>query len=214
MNRLLLPSTVFVLATLTAASFAQPQPPKSYYPAPPPEHAPVAEQGAPTADLTSPLPASGPKVDHTEIASDYEARLFRNARKIVWGRQAKAEGARPGELAVTREGDLWIVKGRIDSAAPGTEGDWASIDGVVKRISAHHVQLLGEVAFRVATVANGAPCKLAGLLNFWRYGKSVVWRLTASDNPCDGTRERFDLVREVHAKPVAKRPAPAQSKRD
>ena len=131
---------------------AQPQPPSSYYPAPPPSQAPLVQQGAPTAGLSSPLPASAPKVDHTAIASDAEAQLFADARRIVWGRYAKMKGAKAGDMTVTRQGALWVVKGRIDSAAPGTEGDWASIDGVVERISVGAVQIRGEVAFRVAKV--------------------------------------------------------------
>jgi hypothetical protein len=64
----------------------------------------------------------------------------------VWGRYAKIKGAKPGEVAVTKDGALWRVKGRIDSVAPGTEGDWAAIDGVVERISPGAVQIRGEVA--------------------------------------------------------------------
>lgn len=208
MNRPL-PSTIFTLAALYAtASFAQA--PSSYYPAPPPDRAPTVQQGAPTTGLTSPLPADAPKVDHTDIASETDARLFADARKIVWGRYAKEKGAKPGEVAVTKQGNLWIVKGRIDSVAPGTEGDWASIDGVVERISAGHVQVRGEVAFRLAKVEKGTPCKVAGLLNFRRSGKSHVWRLAEGDNPCDGMREGFDLVSD---KPAEKKPAPAQPKR-
>jgi hypothetical protein len=51
---------------------------------------------------------------------------------------------------------------------------------------------------------------VAGLLTFRRSGKSHVWRLAAGDNPCDGTREGFDLVYE---KPAGKKPAAAQPKR-
>jgi hypothetical protein len=212
MNRL--PSSIAVVITVLLAAatvFAQaPQPPSSYYPAPPPERAPTVEQGATTSGLSSPLPASAPKVDRTEIASDAEAQLFADARRIVWGRYAKLKGAKPGDVAVTRQGNLWIVKGRIDSVAPGSEGDWASIDGVVERIAAGHVQVRGEVAFRVAKVEKGTPCKVAGVLNFRRSGKSQVWRLAEGDNPCDGMRENFDLVYE---KPVERKPVPAQPKR-
>jgi hypothetical protein len=212
MNRL--PSSIAVVITVLLAAatvFAQaPQPPSSYYPAPPPERAPTVEQGATTSGLSSPLPASAPKVERTEIASDAEAQLLADARRIVWGRYAKVKGAKPGDVAVTRQGNLWIVKGRIDSVAPGSEGDWASIDGVVERIAAGHVQVRGEVAFRVAKVEKGTPCKVAGVLNFRRSGKSQVWRLAEGDNPCDGMRENFDLVYE---KPVEKKPVPAQPKR-
>ena len=102
------------------------------------------------------------------------------------------------------------MKGRIDSVAPGTEGDWAAIDGVVERISPAHVQIRGEVAFRVAKVMKGTPCKVGGTLHFKRSGKSQVWRLAEGDNPCDGAQEMFDLVYE---KPVEKKPVPAQPKR-
>jgi len=189
---------------------ASSQPPSSYYPAPPPERAPTVEQGAPITGLSSPLPGSLPKVERTDIASDSEAQLFADARKIVWGRYAKLKGAKPGELAVTRQGNLWVIKGRIDSVAPGSEGDWASIDGVVERISAGHVQVRGEVAFRIAKVEKGTPCKVAGVLNFRRSGKSQVWRLAEGDNPCDGARENFDLVYE---KTAEKKPVPTQPKR-
>ena len=128
----------------------------------------------------------------------------------MWGRYAKVKGAKPGDVTVTKQGNAWIVKGRIDSVAPGTEGDWSSIDGVVERIAPGLVQIRGEVAFRVAKVEKGTPCKVAGLLNFKRSGKSQVWRLAEGDNPCDGMRENFDLVYE---KPVEKKPVPAQPKR-
>ena len=185
------------------------QPPSSYYPAPPPQQAPTVQQGVPTTGLSSPLSGTQ-KVDRTEIAAETEAQLFADARKIVWGRYAKIKGAKSGDVAVTRQGNLWTIKGRIDSVAPGTEGDWASIDGVVERISAGVVQIRGEVAFRVAKVEKGTPCKVAGTLTFRRSGKSQVWRLAEGDNPCDGTREAFDLVYE---KPVEKKPVPTQPKR-
>jgi hypothetical protein len=193
-----------------AAAAQQPQPPAAMYPAPPPAQAPTVQQGAPTTGLSSPLPAGAAKVDRTEIASDAEAQLFVDARKIVWGRHAKLKGAKPGDVAVTKQGNVWIVKGRIDSVAPGSEGDWASIDGVVEKIAPGVVQIRGEVAFRVAKVEKGTPCKVAGVLNFKRSGKSQVWRLAEGDNPCDGTRENFDLVYE---KPVEKKPVPTQPKR-
>ncbi len=204
-------------ALASVAAFAQappkeapPQPPSSYYPAPPPQQAPTVQQGTSTSGLTSPLPAAVPKVERTEITSDTEAQLFTDARRIVWGRHAKITGAKPGDVTVTRQGNLWLVKGRIDSVAPGTEGDWAAIDGVVERIAPGVVQIRGEVAFRVAKVQKGTPCKVAGLLNFRRSGKSQVWRLAEGDNPCDGVREAFDLVYE---KPAEKKPVPAQPKR-
>ena len=208
MNRLLFFLAFTVLAGAAAAQ--QPQPPAAMYPAPPPAQAPTVQQGAPTTGLSSPLPAGAAKVDRTEIASDAEAQLFVDARKIVWGRHAKLKGAKPGDVAVTKQGNVWIVKGRIDSVAPGSEGDWASIDGVVEKIAPGVVQIRGEVAFRVAKVEKGTPCKVAGVLNFKRSGKSQVWRLAEGDNPCDGTRENFDLVYE---KPVEKKPVPTQPKR-
>ena len=217
MNRYL-SSIALACLFVTTQAFAQtppagqtaPQPPSSYYPAPPPQQAPSVQQGSPTTGLSSPLPGAPHKVDRTEIAADTEAQLFADARKIVWGRYAKIKGAKSGDVTVTRQGNLWTIKGRIDSVAPGTEGDWASIDGVVERISAGVVQVRGEVAFRVAKVEKGTPCKVAGTLTFRRSGKSQVWRLAEGDNPCDGTREAFDLVYE---KPVEKKPVPTQPKR-
>ncbi|MDP1749416.1 MAG: hypothetical protein Q8L22_08155 [Reyranella sp.] len=193
----------------TPPAGAPSQPSSPYYPAPPPQQAPTVQQGVPTTGLSSPLPGTQ-KVDRTEIAADTEAQLFADARKIVWGRYAKIKGAKSGDVIVTRQGNLWTIKGRIDSVAPGTEGDWASIDGVVERISAGVVQVRGEVAFRVAKVEKGTPCKVAGTLTFRRSGKSQVWRLAEGDNPCDGTREAFDLVYE---KPVERKPVPTQPKR-
>ena len=212
MKRVILPIAAALIATPAAAQTPGPasQPPSSYYPAPPPERAPMVQQGAPLTGLSSPLPATAPKVERTDIASDAEAQLFADARRIVWGRYAKLKGAKPGDLTVSRQGNLWIIKGRIDSVAPGSEGDWASIDGVVERISAGHVQVRGEVAFRVSAVEKGTPCKVAGVLNFRRSGKSQVWRLAEGDNPCDGTRENLDLVYE---KPAEKKPVPAQPRR-
>ncbi len=214
MNRFFSSIALVLLFAAQASAQAPPagtptQPPSSYYPAPPPQQAPTVQQGVPTTGLSSPLPGTQ-KVDRTEIAAETEAQLFADARKIVWGRYAKIKGAKSGDVAVTRQGNLWTIKGRIDSVAPGTEGDWASIDGVVERISAGVVQIRGEVAFRVAKVEKGTPCKVAGTLTFRRSGKSQVWRLAEGDNPCDGTREAFDLVYE---KPVEKKPVPTQPKR-
>ena len=216
MNRILSTLALALLIPgVVAAQQPQPQqPPQSQatpmYPAPPPQAAPPVQQGAPITGLTSPLPAGPPKVEKTDIVSDVEAQLFADARKISWGRYAKIKGAKSGDVTVTRQGNLWTIKGRIDSVAPGTEGDWASIDGVVERISAGVVQIRGEVAFRVAKVEKGIPCKVAGTLTFRRSGKSQVWRLAEGDNPCDGVREGFDLIQE---KPAEKKPVPAQPKR-
>jgi hypothetical protein len=186
------------------------QAPSAYYPAPPPEKAPTVQQGAPTTGLSSPIPASAPKVDRTDVASDSEAQLFADAHKIVWGRYAKVKGAKPGELTVSRQGTVWTVKGRIDSTAAGSEGDWVSLEGTVARIAPNLVQIRGEVAFRVAGVEKGTACKVAGVLNFKRSGKSHVWRLAEGDNPCDGTQENFDLV---YDRQVEKKPVPTQPKR-
>ena len=214
MNRYL--SSIALVFLFAAQATAQTPPPAAQpqatpmYPAPPPQAAPPVQQGAPTTGLTSPLSAGQAKVEKTDIASDVEAQLFADARKIVWGRYAKIKGAKPGEVVVTRQGGLWTIKGRIDSVAPGPEGDWASIEGVVERIAAGVVQIRGEVAFRVAKVEKGTPCKVAGTLTFRRSGKSQVWRLAEGDNPCDGMREGFDLVQE---KPAEKKPVPSQPKR-
>ena len=210
MNRLLVLVLVLLAGGAAAQQQQQQQPSTPYYPAPPPAQAPIVQQGQPTTGLSSPLPAGVPKIDRTEIASDAEAQLFADARKISWGRYAKVKGAKYGDVAVTRQGNVWVVKGRIDSVAPGSEGDWASVDGVVEKIAPGLVQIRGEVAFRVAKVEKGTACKVAGVLNFKRSGKSQVWRLAEGDNPCDGMREGFDLVYE---KPVEKKPVPAQPKR-
>jgi hypothetical protein len=186
------------------------QAPSSYYPAPPPEKAPTVQQGAPLTGLSSPIPASAPSVERTDIASESEAQLFTDAHKIVWGRYAKGKGAKTGEVTVSRQGSAWMVKGRIESPAPGSEGDWASIEGTVVRIAPNLVQIRGEVAFRVASVQKGTACKVAGVLNFKRSGKSHVWRLAEGDNPCDGTQENFDLV---YDRQVEKKPVPTQPKR-
>jgi hypothetical protein len=202
---------VLALVLIAGAASAQQQPQGAtpYYPAPPPTQAPAVQQGAPTTGLSSPLPGVAVKVERTEVTSDAEAQLFDHARRIAWGRNAKVKGAKPGDLTITRQGNVWLIKGRVEGAAPGAEGDWASIDGVVEKIAPNLVQMRGEVAFRVATVEKGTPCKVAGLLNFKRSGKSQVWRLVEGDNPCDGTRENLDLV---YVKPAEKKPVPAQPK--
>ncbi len=67
------------------------------------------------------------------------------------------------------------------------------------------------MAFRVAKVEKGTPCKVGGLLHFRRSGKSQVWRLAEGDNPCDGTREGFDLVlREAGREEAGAGPAQAE----
>ncbi len=177
-----------------------------FYPAPPPEKAPQVEQGTSVQGLTSPLAGNNQGITKTVIDSDTEAQLFAGAAKVHWGRYSKIKGVKPGEVAVTKQGALWSVKGRIESTAPGSEGDWASIDGVVERIQAGTVTIRGEVAFKVGKLAGGKPCKVAGPLHFKRSGKSQTWRLVEGDNPCDGSQEFFDLIYE---KPVEKKPVPA-----
>jgi hypothetical protein len=207
MKRLLFSSLVALSVMGSAGAQTPGQDQQSpFYPAPPPEQAPKVEQGAPLQGLSSPLASGEQKISRTVVDSDAEAQLFAGAVKIVWGRYAKLKGAKPGAVEVTRQGALWIVKGRIDSVAAGSEGDWASIDGVVERITAGNVVVRGEVAFRIAKVQKGTPCKVAGSLHFKRSGKSQVWRLVEGDNPCDGAQEMFDLVYE---KPVEKKPVPA-----
>ena len=187
------------------------QPPSSsYYPAPPPLQAPTVEKGASLGNLSSPLAGGQAAPTRTAVDSEAEAQLFASATKMVWGRYSKIKGAKPGVATVTKQGALWTIKGRLDSVAPGSEGDWASIEGVVEKIAPGLVQVRGEVAFRVAKVEKGTACKVAGVLNFKRSGKSQVWRLAEGDNPCDGMREGFDLVYE---KPVEKKPVPTQPKR-
>jgi hypothetical protein len=216
MQRIALSLAILVLA---GSAFAQSppadtdstQPPSSYYPAPPPLKAPPVEKGASLSNLSSPLAGGHPLPTRTDIDSEAEANLFAHATRMVWGRYSKIKGAKPGVAAVTRQGPLWTIKGRLDSVAPGTEGDWVAVDGVVERIAAHNVYVRGEVAFHVAKVQDGAVCKVGGLLRFRRSGKSHVWRLADGDNPCDGTQEKFDLVYE---KPAAKRPVPAQGNRN
>ncbi len=190
------------VAAQTPGGRNQPSSATPYYPAPPPERAPQVQQGAPIGDLTSPLADGQGKVTRTAIDSEAEAQLFVHALKLAWGRYAK--GVKPGEVTVTRQNGLWIVKGRIE-----TDGDWASIDGVVERIASKNVQIRGEVAFRVAKVEKGTPCKVSGTLQFRRSGKSQVWRLVAGDNPCDGTQEKLDLV---YVKPAEKKPVPQARK--
>jgi hypothetical protein len=212
MQRIALSLAVLVLA---GAAFAQTpshtppgneQAPSAMYPAPPPLKAPETDRGAPVSGLSSPLAAvDNTKPTATKIDSEAEAQLFMHATRITWGRYAKIKGAKAGAAVVTKQGPLWTIKGRLDSAAPGTEGDWTSIDGVVERIEANRIQIRGEIAFRVAKVQNGTACKVAGVLHFRRSGKSHVWRLQEGDNPCDGTQEFFDLVYE---KPVEKKPVP------
>ncbi|WIM11971.1 hypothetical protein [Enhydrobacter sp.] len=198
-------------ALLLAAGTALAQKPTSepqatpYYPAPPPELAPKTEQGMSVDGLTSPLAQDQAKIARTVIDSDAEAELFANADKIAWGRYAKAKGEKPGTVTVTK-GAVWTVKGRLDSTAPGSEGDYASIEGAVEKITAHHVVIRGEVAFRVAKIEDGALCKMAGELHFRRSGRSHVWRLAGGENPCDGSRELFDLVYDKPP-PAEKKPA-------
>ena len=205
-----------LVLVLVGPAFAQTAPtnsgstqtPSSFYPAPPPKEAPAVERGAPLGNLSSPLAGSQTATTRTAVDSEAEAQLFAYATRMVWGRYAKIKGAKPGAAVVTKQGPLWTIKGRLESAAPGTEGDWVAIDGVVERIAANSVAIRGEVAFRVAKVQNGTTCKVGGALHFKRSGKSQVWRLVEGDNPCDGTQEFFDLVYEKPA--PEKKPVPAQ----
>ena len=213
MNRLLL-SLILLGAAGSAGAQTPPadqtQAPSSYYPAPPPLNAPQVDKGPPISSLTSPLAEEQKAITKTRIDSDAEAQLFAGAAKIVWGRYAKIKGAKPGDVTVTKQGAVWSVKGRIDSVAPGSEGDWAAINGVVESIAANNVVIKGEASFRVAKIDKGATCKVAGSLHFRRSGKSQVWRLIEGDNPCDGTQEMFDLVYEKP--PAEKKPVPAAKK--
>jgi hypothetical protein len=211
MQRLALSLALLMIAGVAVAQTpSNEQAPSPMYPAPPPLQAPSVEKGAPLNNLTSPLAAEPTKPTQTKVDSEAEAQLFIHATKISWGRYSKIKGAKPGAVVVTKQGSLWTIKGKLENVAPGSEGDWASIDGVVERIEAGKVQLRGEVAFRVAKVMNGSPCKVSGVLHFRRSGKSQVWRLVEGDNPCDGTQEQFDLI---YDKPADKKPVPAQGTR-
>lgn len=211
MQRLALSLALLMIASAAVAQTpSNEQAPSPMYPAPPPLKAPEVDKGAPVGNLTSPLAADQAKPAQTKIDSEAEAQLFIHATKMSWGRYSRIKGAKPGLAVVTKQGPVWTIKGRLESVAPGTEGDWASIDGVVERIESGKVQIRGEVAFRVAKLMNGAPCKVGGTLHFRRSGKSHVWRLVEGDNPCDGTQEQFDLI---YDKPAEKKPVPAQPKR-
>lgn len=211
MQRLALSLALLMIASVAVAQTpSNEQAPSPMYPAPPPLKAPEVDKGAPVGNLTSPLAADQAKPAQTKIDSEAEAQLFIHATKMSWGRYSRIKGAKPGLAVVTKQGPVWTIKGRLESVAPGTEGDWASIDGVVERIESGKVQIRGEVAFRVAKLMNGAPCKVGGTLHFRRSGKSHVWRLVEGDNPCDGTQEQFDLI---YDKPAEKKPVPAQPKR-
>ncbi|MGE5148839.1 MAG: hypothetical protein ACM3II_01850, partial [Rhodospirillaceae bacterium] len=180
---LVLAGTAFAQSTSSGSDA-----PSSFYPAPPPLKAPEVDTGAAVNNLSSPLAADQVKPTRTAIDSEAEAEMLTHASRIVWGRYAKVKGAKPGTAVVTK-GALWTIKGKLDSVAPGTEGDWTSIDAVVERIAPNNVTVRGEIAFRVAKVQNGTPCKVAGVLHFRRSGKSQVWRLAEGDNPCDGSQE-------------------------
>lgn len=211
MQSLALSLALLMIASVAVAQTpSNEQAPSPMYPAPPPLKAPEVDKGAPVGNLTSPLAADQAKPAQTKIDSEAEAQLFIHATKMSWGRYSRIKGAKPGLAVVTKQGPVWTIKGRLESVAPGTEGDWASIDGVVERIESGKVQIRGEVAFRVAKLMNGAPCKVGGTLHFRRSGKSHVWRLVEGDNPCDGTQEQFDLI---YDKPAEKKPVPAQPKR-
>ena len=94
--------------------------------------------------------------------------------------------------------------------APGSEGDWASIDGVVERIAAGHVQIRGEVAFRVAKVEKGTlqGGRRAATSAAPASRRSGAW--PKATIPATACARRFDLVYE---KPAEKKPVPAQPKR-
>src|SRR5260370_26775071 len=83
MQRLALSLALLVVA---ASAFAQSQAPSQapspFYPAPPPEQAPKADQGAPLSNLSSPLDQDQQKLTRTVIASDPEARRFPVAAKV------------------------------------------------------------------------------------------------------------------------------------
>jgi hypothetical protein len=202
---LVLAGTAFAQPSSSSSGSSGSDAPSSYYPAPPPLKAPETDTGAAVNNLTSPLAADQAKPTRTAIDSEAEAEMFTHASRIVWGRYSKIKGAKPGPAVVTK-GALWTIKGKLESVAPGTEGDWVSIDAVVERIAPNTVTVRGEIAFRVAKVQNGTPCKVAGVLHFRRSGKSQVWRLAEGDNPCDGSQEFFDLVYEKA--PAEKKPVP------
>ena len=127
--------------------------PSSFYPAPPPEQAPEVDRVRRSATSPRRWPADQVKPTRTAIDSEAEAAAVRRTpRGSSGGAMPRSRAPSPATVAVTR-GRAVDDQGQLDSVAPGTEGDWASIDGVVERIAADHVQMRGEVAFRVAKVA-------------------------------------------------------------
>ncbi|UYN95685.1 MAG: hypothetical protein KIT25_01680 [Enhydrobacter sp.] len=200
----LLATLVFAVGALPAAAQTQPaSPPSNFYPSPPTARAPTVEQGVPIGDLKSPLADGQSTPKRTTVDSEAEVQLLGGGLKLKWGRHAK--GAKPADIAFVRQGGLWTMTGRIAAG-----DDWLSIDGVVERIAAKSLQVKGEVAFRVAGVEKGNPCRISGTLHFKRSGKSQAWRLVEGDNPCDGTQEKVDLVQ---AKPAEKKQASTQPRR-
>ncbi|MBM3643753.1 MAG: hypothetical protein FJX02_05340 [Alphaproteobacteria bacterium] len=199
-----------LLPTLALAQAPAVQGSSQFYPAPPPLQAPTVDRGSPLSGLSSPLDGARATVVKTEINSQAEAQMLATASRLVWGRYARLKGNKPGELRISNADELWTIKGRVEMTAPGAEGDWASVEGTIERISANHFQLRGEAAFRVAKVQKGLPCKVAGTLNFRRGGKSQVWRLAEGDNPCDGAQEMLDIHMEKRAdtRPVPTQPLP------
>jgi hypothetical protein len=117
----------------------------------------------------------------------------------------------PARSTVTRQGNLWIVKGRHRQRRAGYRGRLGldrrrrRTHRSGRRAGSRRSRLPGRHGRERHALQGGRHCSPSVAL-----GKSNVWRLAEGDNPCDGKREGLDLVME---KPAEKKPVPPQPKR-
>ncbi len=82
----------------------------------------AGRQGRADRHLTSPLADEQKAITRTRVDSDAEAQLFAGASKIVWGRYAKIKGAKPGAVAVTKQGAVVDGEGPHRQRRPRQRG--------------------------------------------------------------------------------------------
>lgn len=75
------------------------------------------------------------------------------------------------------------------------KGNYATIKGVITRVSAKSFTVEGEIVTRIDHIARGEKCARSGTWTFRITGKRPYWRLKEMTNPCenDGTVDYLDI---------------------
>ena len=95
-----------------------------------------------------------------------------------------------GKIVVTDDNGLLRIKGEQKS---NKDGDFVSVDGVIKSVDVKDFIFQGTVITRVSYINKGEPCKREGEMKFRITGARKFWRMQNIDNPCDEAADYVDV---------------------